>query len=471
MVYSFDFNAIDQIPFEKYDQNFTFIVDGKQYHTCRILADLLSPTIRHFHQADSTTTSFTITTANKFTPNANNGKDYFAEFLYSIQNHKAVSFNDESREYYKSIFKSLGNDHEYSKFEPLFNSSISVENVFERVDILNGFYTNIQYSENLKHPKCQDELDFISGHFYELDKEKMKKLNEDQLLYVLKSEKLQIEDEDSLLSFVLEMYESDHSHSHLFEHVVFSNVSVDKMCEFTRVFDIDDVNGNVWLAICGRLNRKVAEDEARPGRYHASCGEEEKKIEKELNNKSDVVAISRVQGNEFNGIFKYLTEKSGGNIHENKTIEITSNIAESKDYPFRNIVDFNTDNFYDSQESNKLHTVTFDFKSRQVKVTSYTIKSPDKDPDSRSAANYHMKSWFIEASKDGQNWEAIDHQENCSTLKGRLVTASFNTQMNDFCRYIRYRQADTNWGNDYFLTINSLEFYGSIKDELGFQTF
>ena len=74
-----------------------------------------------------------------------------------------------------------------------------------------------------------------------------------------------------------------------------------------------------------------------------------------------------------------------------------------------------------------------------------------------------MKSWFLESSKDGKMWETIDHRENCSTIKGKLITATFDAKMNDFCRFIRYRQVDTNWGDDYYLTINSLELFGSLK--------
>lgn len=37
------------IPFDKYEKNFEFIVNGKRYQTSRIVTDLLSPIICQLH--------------------------------------------------------------------------------------------------------------------------------------------------------------------------------------------------------------------------------------------------------------------------------------------------------------------------------------------------------------------------------------------------------------------------------------
>ena len=47
------------------------------------------------------------------------------------------------------------------------------------------------------------------------------------------------------------------------------------------------------------------------------------------------------ENNEFNGIIKYLTGKTGGNIHDNGTINVSSNsIYGNKGHP-KNLLDFN----------------------------------------------------------------------------------------------------------------------------------
>ena len=57
--------AVLDIPLHVYDQDFTFIVNGKEYTTSRVVSDLLSPYISQMHQTDPTISTFTITTKEK----------------------------------------------------------------------------------------------------------------------------------------------------------------------------------------------------------------------------------------------------------------------------------------------------------------------------------------------------------------------------------------------------------------------
>ena len=54
--------SILNVPLPKYDNDFTFIVNGKEFLTNRITADLLSPKICKIHFDDPTIKSFTINT-------------------------------------------------------------------------------------------------------------------------------------------------------------------------------------------------------------------------------------------------------------------------------------------------------------------------------------------------------------------------------------------------------------------------
>ena len=47
-------------------KDFTFHVDEKDYQTSRIIADILSPTIRKLHYTDGSVNEFTRTTKIKF---------------------------------------------------------------------------------------------------------------------------------------------------------------------------------------------------------------------------------------------------------------------------------------------------------------------------------------------------------------------------------------------------------------------
>lgn len=61
-LYSLDINVLRNLPFDKYNKDFTFIVNDKEYKTSRIIADILSPQNRKFHLADGTIDTFTIDT-------------------------------------------------------------------------------------------------------------------------------------------------------------------------------------------------------------------------------------------------------------------------------------------------------------------------------------------------------------------------------------------------------------------------
>ena len=55
-------DSISQVPIQIYEENFTFIVNGEEYRTNKIVADLLSPIISNQHRDDPTFSEFTIKT-------------------------------------------------------------------------------------------------------------------------------------------------------------------------------------------------------------------------------------------------------------------------------------------------------------------------------------------------------------------------------------------------------------------------
>lgn len=62
MKFTLNFNSLKSLPFQNYNKDFTFIVDGKRYQTARIVADILSPKVRKLHFIDSSITEFNIET-------------------------------------------------------------------------------------------------------------------------------------------------------------------------------------------------------------------------------------------------------------------------------------------------------------------------------------------------------------------------------------------------------------------------
>lgn len=93
----------------------------------------------------------------------------------------------------------------------------------------------------------------------------------------------------------------------MFESVLFSNVSVNVLKKFIEIFKFDDLNFPVWKLICDRL---IGNKQNTNERYKNNIKEKE-----------NIFEIQYKKGNEFDGIFKYLTDGKSGNIHDNGIIK------------------------------------------------------------------------------------------------------------------------------------------------------
>jgi hypothetical protein len=154
----------------------------------------------------------------------------------------------------------------------------------------------------------------------------------------------------------------------------------------------------------------------------------------------------------FDGIISYLTEKHGGNVHDEGIVTITSKSVHDDDpkYAVWNVADLtSTDSiFYSKDEPGQW--VRWDFHEMRVRPTHYTVKS------------YAMRSWVIESSLDGEAWTEIDRKTDNKDFKDGLGTASFAVSNSAECRFIRLTQTGKNYyGND-CLYIDGFEVFGTL---------
>ena len=82
-------------------------------------------------------------------------------------------------------------------------------------------------------------IEVIASNFEEIDKEKLKKFSIEILEDIFRSDKLFLNDENSLFQFIFELYEQDHSYAVLFEYVAFCNISEEMFDTFVDKFDIE----------------------------------------------------------------------------------------------------------------------------------------------------------------------------------------------------------------------------------------
>lgn len=186
-------------------------------------------------------------------------------------------------------------------------------------------------------------------------------------------------------------------------------------------------------------------------------------FQKQINENETVIQkiFTHRENSEFDGILRYLTNKTGGNIHDNKTIDISSNSINSDSQHPKNLVDYSDRTHYCSKDEQDIK-ICFDMKENIIQLESYTIKSCNEGPNLG-----HLRNWVIEVSNDKNKWEIIDEHKNDSTLNERDIIATFETKKtNGFYRFIQLRQTGESWrykqGN-YLFYFKMIEFYGKLK--------
>ena len=426
-------DSLFDLSFDNYEKNFLFIVNREKIHTSRIIADILSPFLQQSHFIDKSITEFLINTKTideQMRNSKSNENDYFEDFL------KLVTFDNikidlNRQQIYSEYFYLLGNTDEFFRIQPKYLEGLTEENAVDRLVTISRIPTEFQEINKFKETKTMDEIiTFISSHFEKVDKEQMKNLDIDIIEEIIGNKSLKLHEEDSLLNFILTLYEEDRSYSRLFEYVLFNNLSMNALEKFIDLFEVEDFNFIIWKSICERLLSSKQESIEDNKRY-----EIEKYITKDLNYKD---------GKTFDGIMKYLTNETKGNIHDKGTIKITSNsIRKENEHP-KNLVDYQIGSRYHSDNKGGA-IICYDFKDKLVQVNAYTIKSNHNN----NPHSYNLRNWVIEVSNDNVDWTEIDNHVNDSTLDGPDIVFTFLVKKkdNNFYRFVRLRQTGDIWSS------------------------
>ncbi|KAK8867140.1 hypothetical protein M9Y10_010114 [Tritrichomonas musculus] len=426
--FTLNFDEIKEIPFDKYENNFTFNVNGKIYKTNRVIADFLSPTIRNYHFNDQSFEEFTINTSVK-----DDSCDYFLDFL-NLCKFDHIKLDSPHMTQYLEYFSQLGNTKEYLRLQPQYFEGLTIDNIVDRLKFIpQSLTSNDGFSKMIS---------FAAKKFEKIPKEDLKELKLDIIEDIIKNPALKLYNEDGLLQFILELYEKDIKYSILFEYVQFNNVSKEVFKKFIEQFNIEYLNSKIWESIC----------QCHPAQKKTATTSKRYK----LRDLFEIIEINHSKENELNGIMHFLTEKTKGNIHDNQTIEITSNSVHGIHFQPRNLVDYaNKNNFYASKDE-LLVSVCFDFKDKEIQLSSYSIKGLNE--------NNCLNNWVLEVSNDKKKWIEIDRRENDTTLNGRNIVANFvNKQKKKFYKYVQIRQIGTNSTMNYSTNIMAIEFFGKLK--------
>lgn len=430
-----DYASVLQVPFQNYQEDFTFIVNGEEFPTTQLISDLLSPKIGQIHSIDPTFSKFAIETQNK---------GNFSHILQLI-NFQKNEIEDIEIPFMIEVFEILCNSN--IKVEDTLNVELTKENIIEKLQKheQNQFFFSELYKK---------EIEFIStvmGELLSTRESDLMNLKIETLLLILNNEHLKIGSEDDLLQFVNKLYMRDVKYSILYEYVYFCNVTSSSIKEFIEIYDVNDITDETWRRFCERfeieLQKSFKMNKRRSDRY--------------TNVSANGKTFDPNESDPFCGIINYLRGISNGRIIGE--IEVSASSVNTNDECYKPETValkenpfgwFASDNIEDSW-------LEIDFKKHRIIPSAYSIRSYQDSPN-----NDHLRNWVIEVSNDHISWEIIDNVENCSYLNGDRFVHTFKIKQvpTDEFRYFRIRQAGQNWGNCDYLAFETIDIYGTLID-------
>jgi hypothetical protein len=400
-------------------KDFTFILGNSRYECAWFIADFLSPKVSRFHSVDPSIEELVIETQitsdcfNKFISNC------FTSFC---------SLSDDERQIFLSLSREFDNVEIYSLLMKEIKSTSTISEFYSKSRTENCFLFG-----------SAEEIEILAQHFHELPSSVVKSLSFSTILEIFGHEKLEIEDEDWLFDFILNLTAIEHERIELLEFVFFEYLSTDKMKEFIEwSFELhNDFTITLWHSICNRLILPVQLT------THKRRNQSSKKVKMIEFNSSDPMQ----------GIIAYLTSTFKGNVHTQGIVTITSSNIFSSFSP-HHLADLTQTNFFNSADKPN-QWFCYDFKDRKINLTHYAICSYNSE-------TYNPRSWVIESSIDGKTWIENDRRMNVTDLKITSSIRTFEIKNSSECRFVRFRQIDTNYEGNHYLCLTSFEVFGSL---------
>jgi hypothetical protein len=208
-------HGLSELPPNIYENDFTFIVDGRRYECPSIIADFLSPLLCRLRQSDSSIHEYEL--------NIKDPNDYFYNFI-SLGRGETISFSRTSRAFYFQICESLENKELLRAF--LDKEELTVGT------ILNRIRTHCALKSD-----CTAEISFAASHFHEIPISEfdMIEWNANILSSIFSNESLKVKDEDSLVSFLCDFSKRNSTCLSLFDHVRFEYLSRSGLSQFIEI--------------------------------------------------------------------------------------------------------------------------------------------------------------------------------------------------------------------------------------------
>lgn len=362
----------------------------------------------------------------------------------------------------------LKNGELFRKLDSLFPAENDENKINEEIEFISFLESNLESQEIINQSKA---IEYIASNFYSIDPNKIIDLPKNVFYSILKSKKLTIESEDSLLDLIDQFFnnkenqeqnekefKNDHflSKTDFYEEVDFDFLSENKFKEFIESFKSSEMTESLWSKFkkCFYVNKKSSsssqkDDGCRGHNYAIKC----RQIEYDGNKE-----------HAFSGIIHELTKEAGGNVDDKGFVKVTASSINGSYHP-KNAVDLdNSDNFFHSYNVENTW-LQYDFLKRKVIPTHYSIRSWGLN----GKGGHHPKNWVIEGSNDSVNWKNLDSQQNVEFLNDSKAFHTFDIknvlESKEGFRYLRMRCTGPDCIGDNFMILSAVEYFGNLIEE------
>jgi hypothetical protein len=390
-------------------EDFKFVFGKEEYFCDRFRASFVSERVCRMLESDSSVDEFVISA----------GDECGFEILAKLLEGEIVEMNEGNCSSLDFLSVCLENEELSSKIAKfrLGGEEVCKSNAISRLLMKIDHKTS-----------AEEEVEFISSHFYEFNSEELGKLKTEELETILSSPSLRLTSEDLLLEVICELGDTE-----LVRYVESCNLSRGGIDKFVEVISGEDFVFDVivWSSICRRLVGNVASAKSSE-RFVESETKASAGIPESVKRNSEEFEF---RNSAFSGILSHLTHKFGGNVHEKGIVEITSSGDGGNNKPWQ-VANHGWNSYWISQNVPN-SWICFDFKQNSVSLKNYTLKTNAGGP-----GGYHLREWVIEGSNDGRNWELLDRR-NTEELNGLSFVKTFNCSTENsskFFRFLRLKQ-------------------------------
>jgi hypothetical protein len=303
------------------------------------------------------------------------------------------------------------------------------------------------------------EIEFIASHFDKFSRRRypLRSVPVSMLSAIIGHPSLILDSEDALYDFICREISADPALFGLIEFVRFEYCWQDTMAHFVGLTSehIDGLNAAIWRNIRTRLALSITGivRQFPPSMRQGHVKYRRREFDMQIPD----------------GIIGCLTRECHGNVHDCGAVEVTSSAPyvcdfwSANDTAARHVADLEVGSFFCSTCRHRKeaipHTrnnwICYDFKVPRVVPTHYAIRS-------YGPGESHLRSWLVETSDDGRNWDEIDHREHSNELNGDWFTGTFAVGAATKCRYIRLVNLGRNHHGNDRLCISGWEIFGSL---------